>query len=193
MKLIVGLGNPGAEYENTHHNIGFLVVDKLSKELLVTAVAWSFDKKHKAYIAKCGDVLLVKPNTYMNNSGEAVELLRSYYHVEPNDIWVIHDDIDLPPGKIRIRANGASGGHNGVDSILKALGTDTFVRFRLGVGRAHGVQEQDKSQKTRSVINFVLSKFDREAGTMKHLVKHGSEAVETALKKGVDKAMNMFN
>jgi PTH1 family peptidyl-tRNA hydrolase len=196
MKLIVGLGNPGAEYEVTRHNIGFMVVEKLARELTLETVVWQEDKKHRALVARAADILLVKPLTFMNKSGDAVSALLSFYKLDVSDLWIIHDDIDLPPGKIRIRENGASGGHNGVDSIIKAVGSDAFVRFRLGVGRGneHEQTEFDTHTKHRSVISFVLSRFhEGEAGTMKHLIKRGSEAVRTALTEGVDKAMNQFN
>ena len=196
MKLIVGLGNPGSQYEETRHNIGFMVVDKLARELTMTAVEWQKDSKHMALTAKAGDILLVKPLTFMNASGEAVKALMSYYHIDVADVWIIHDDIDLPLGKIRIREKGASGGHNGVDSIIKSLGSDLFVRFRLGIGRGKDlpVKSLYDSQKRRNIISLVLSRFGQsEMGNMKHLIKHGVEAVRTALDKGLDKAMNRFN
>lgn len=196
MKLIIGLGNPGNQYEETRHNIGFMILDKLARELSQPAAAWSRDAKHKAFIAKAGDVILVKPQTFMNASGEAVKSLVDYYHVELSDVWVIHDDIDLPLGKIRIREKGASGGHNGVDSIIRALGSDLFVRFRMGVGRGKDVSPSHfgEEHKRRNVVSFVLSRFGQsEAGHMKHLIKDGEEAVRTALINGLDKAMNLFN
>jgi peptidyl-tRNA hydrolase, PTH1 family len=196
MKLIVGLGNPGNQYEETRHNIGFMILDKLARELTQTTVAWNKDAKHKAFIAKAGDVILVKPQTFMNASGEAVKSLVDYYKLNVSDVWVIHDDIDLPLGKIRIREKGASGGHNGVDSIIRALGSDVFVRFRMGVGRGKDVSPSHygEEHRRRNVVSFVLSRFGQsEAGHMKHLIKDGEEAVRTALMKGLDKAMNLFN
>jgi PTH1 family peptidyl-tRNA hydrolase len=196
MKLIVGLGNPGSQYDETRHNIGFMVVDKLARELTMTAVEWQKDAKNKALTAKAGDILLVKPLTFMNASGEAVKSLLSYYKLDVSDVWVIHDDIDLPLGKIRIREKGASGGHNGVDSIIKSLGSDAFIRFRLGIGRGKDlpVKKLYDSQKRHNIISLVLSRFGQnEIGNMKHLIKHGVEAVRTALDKGLDKAMNRFN
>jgi len=196
MKVIIGLGNPGGEYANTRHNIGFMVIEKLAKELTLPTISWDTDTKHNALIAKAGDVLLVKPQTFMNKSGDAIKAILAYYKLAPSDVWVIHDDIDLPLGKIRIRENGASGGHNGVDSIISALGTDKFVRFRMGIGRGKETtgENMEKHMRHRTVISFVLSKFrETEAGSMKHLIKHGMEAVRTALDEGVDKAMNRFN
>ena len=196
MKLIVGLGNPGNEYADTRHNIGFMVVDRLSHELVSPAATWESDSKRKAMVAKASDVLLIKPLTYMNNSGIAVKSFVDYYKLAPSDVWVIHDDIDLPLGKIRIRQKGGTAGHNGVTSILESLGSDAFVRFRMGVGRGKESTgpNENKNLSHRSVIAFVLSRFNQsEAGSLKHLVKHGTEAVRIALTLGMDKAMNRFN
>lgn len=196
MKVIVGLGNPGPEYQDTRHNIGFMVVDKLAKELGTNAAVFSPDKKFQAEIAKIGEVILVKPLTFVNRSGEAVKNILDYFKLSTDDLWLIHDDIDLPLGKIRIRQRGASGGHNGVDSVISAIGSDVFVRFRLGIGRGKESTgaNTDRNLKHRTVISFVLSRFRvNEAGAMKHLVKNAAEAVRFALSDGIDKAMNRFN
>ncbi len=195
MKLIVGLGNIGESYQDTRHNIGFMVVEKVAKELGQNAI-WKEDKDAQAFLAEIGGVVLVKPITYMNNSGKAVKYLVDRYNLKPEDVFVIHDDIDLPLGKIRIREHGASAGHNGVESIIKALQTDKFVRFRLGIGRGREdkIKHTDQNLRHRSVIQFVLSKFtNSEAGAMRKLVKNGAEAVRIALLEGIDKAMNRFN
>lgn len=181
MKLIVGLGNPGESYDGTRHNIGFMVADKLAHEL-GNEVVWTEDRKKKVMTARVGEVLLVKPQTYMNASGLAVKKLMDFYKLTPEDVWIIHDDLDLPLGKIRIREKGASAGHNGVASLITHLGTDGFVRFRLGIGRG------------KNVIDFVLSRFTQsEAGEMRKLIKYGAEAVRMALGEGTDKAMNFYN
>ncbi|MBI3343061.1 aminoacyl-tRNA hydrolase [Candidatus Gottesmanbacteria bacterium] len=196
MKLIIGLGNPGGQYESTRHNIGFMVVEKLGRELSATTVTWTEDNERKALVARAGDVILAKPLTFMNNSGLAVGGLIRYYKLSPEDLWVIHDDIDLPLGKIRIRLSGGTGGHHGIESIIASLKTDSFVRFRLGIGRGReGYPDaRDKNLHHRSVIQFVLSRFTRhEAGNFKHLVKHGAEAVRLALLQGTDKAQNQFH
>lgn len=197
MKLIVGLGNPGREYESTRHNIGFMVVDKLEKELARgVPPVWAKDEKKNVLTARVGDVLLVKPQTFMNKSGFAVRAVMDFYKLTPADIWIIHDDIDLPLGKIKIREKGSSAGHNGVQSIINELKTDIFVRFRLGIGRGTepGVEATNRNLHHRSVISFVLSRFrQNEAGSFKHLIKHGTEAVQMALTKGIDGAMNRFN
>lgn len=196
MKLIVGLGNPGGQYEQTRHNIGFMVVDKVVRELSTTHTGWQEDKDRKALVSRVGDVILAKPITFMNNSGLAVGLLLSYYKLSPEDLWVVHDDIDLPLGKIRIRESGGTGGHHGIASIITTIKTDKFVRFRMGIGRGKEppIGTRDKNLHHRSVIRFVLSKFhQRESGSLKHLVKHGTEAVRIALLEGIDRAMNRFN
>jgi peptidyl-tRNA hydrolase, PTH1 family len=196
MKLIVGLGNPGEEYSETRHNIGFMVVDKLAKELGEHAPVWEYNKKANAQTCSVGGVLLVKPSTYMNASGEAVGKLAAYYKIDTTDIWVIHDDIDLPLGKLKIRAQGASAGHNGVESIIKDIGTDKFVRFRLGIGRGREDKTKNTDQQLhhRNVIDFVLSRFKmHEAGEFRKLIKHGADAVRMALMEGIDKAMNRYN
>lgn len=196
MKLIVGLGNPGSKYASTRHNIGFMVVERLAREVGESAPVWQTDTKKNVMTAKIGDVLLVKPQTFVNKSGFAVKSLVDYYHLKPSDAWVIHDDIDLPLGKIRIRTGGASGGHNGVDSIIQQLKSDQFTRFRLGIGRGKEdiKRHTDRNLRHRGVIDFVLSRFrQHEAGDFKHLVKHGTEAVRIALTEGIDKAMNRFN
>ncbi len=196
MKLIVGLGNPGEKYEYTRHNIGFMVVDKLAREMTMGTVSWSQDEKHQALLYKKGDVLFAKPLTFMNNSGIAVQSIMNFYKLSVSDLWVIHDDIDLPLGKIRIRQKGGSAGHNGVISIITAISSDAFVRFRLGIGKGMEAKgsSMHKNFHHRAVINFVLSRFRQsEAGSLKHLVKRGAEAVRIALIDGIDKTMNRFN
>lgn len=197
MKLIVGLGNPGTSYENTRHNIGFMVVDKLAREIGESSPVWEEDQKRNALVTKIGGVMIVKPMTFMNNSGIAVAALARFYKIHEADVWVIHDDIDLPIGKIRIRKGGGTGGHNGVDSIIKSLGNDAFIRVRLGVGRGKKEkmgEEEGERKRHRSVVDFVLSRFtEHEAGDLKKLIKHGTEAVRIALIEGLDKAMNRFN
>jgi PTH1 family peptidyl-tRNA hydrolase len=197
MKLIVGLGNPGKDYEDTRHNIGYMVVDKLAREIGRDSLKWEQDDKRNAYVAKVGDVIIAKPVTFMNNSGIAVKKLVDFYKLDPSDVWIVHDDLDLPLGKIRIREQGGTAGHNGLDSIITHLGTDKFTRFRLGIGRG---KEDDKHETApprlghRSVIDFVLSRFTlSEAGELKKLIKHGVEAMQIALNDGMDKAMNRFN
>jgi len=196
MKLIVGLGNPGPKYASTRHNIGFMVVERLARELGSGQPTWETNTKWNVETAKIGEALLVRPLTFMNKSGYAVKAAADYYKLDPSDVWVIHDDIDLPLGKIRIRTGGASGGHNGVDSIIAQLKTDQFTRFRLGIGRGKEdiKRHTDRNLKHRGVIDFVLSRFHQgEAGEFRKLVKYGTEAVRIGLTKGLDKAQQRFN
>lgn len=195
MQLIIGLGNPGQSYEQTRHNIGYMVLDKLAKELSDHALVWDEDVKHDARVAKAGGVLLVKPITFMNNSGEAVGKLVSFYKLQASDVIVVHDDIDLPLGNIRIREKGASGGHKGVESILRVLGTDAFTRVRLGIGRGGNVDgDTPKHIRQHAVVDFVLHAFGQhEQGEVRKLIDHGVNAIRTILYEGVDVAMHKFH
>jgi len=145
LKIIVGLGNPGKKYENTRHNVGFLALDRIiqNSEFRIQSLIFKFDKKFNAEIVrlKIGseDIVLVKPQTFMNNSGEAVKKVVSFYKINPEkDLIVIYDDVDIPLGKVRIRSEGSSAGHKGLQSIIDALGTDRFMRVRIGIGRPSG-------------------------------------------------------
>lgn len=201
MKLIVGLGNPEERYEDTRHNVGFRVVDHLAKSFTQgPEVKYTDSKKYKAHIYtivyKDEKLLLIKPQTYMNNSGWSVKPLVDMYKLEPKDVWVIHDDLDLPLGKLRIRLGGASAGHRGVDSIIEQMGTDQFTRFRVGIGRGKkdSIKSTDHNVPRQEIEKFVLSPFtESEVGDMRKMIKHTAEAIETTLDKGLEKAMNRFN
>ena len=185
MKIIAGLGNPGKEYEHTRHNMGFDVIDELARRWHVTL--WKEDMK-----AEIGQTLvngekglLVKPLTYMNNSGEAVGAIARYYKVDLDDIYIICDDLDLPPGKTRIRKKGASGGHNGIKSLIAHLGSENFNRFRIGVGHP---------QDGHTVVEHVLSRpYGEDIQKIEDAKIHTADSIESALKDGVDHAMNVFN
>jgi len=150
MKLVIGLGNPGERYANTRHNIGFLVVDKIAAQ---TGVVMRLENQYKAEKGDFGDLedrnMLAKPQTFMNNSGEAVSLMKNYYKIDSEDLIVIHDDVDLPVGAIRVVLGGSSAGHKGVQSIIDNIGTDQFWRVRVGVGRSDMIATED----------YVLQKF----------------------------------
>lgn len=215
MKLIVGLGNPGEQYEQTRHNLGFMVLEQFLKDYEnVRNTVWNNDQKLKSGVVlldwqpKSGAnerIILVKPKTYMNNSGMATQLVASYYKVEPKDIWVIHDDLDLPLGKLKIRFGGAAAGHHGVEDIMEKLGTDKFWRFRLGTGQpkhtaSHMIDDGEGGEKMISRRNlgdttdFVLGSFEgKEKSEAKKLIKCGANAIEVALEKGLESAMNRFN
>lgn len=206
MKLIVGLGNPGDKYIFTRHNIGFMVIERLVKDrlsLLRSLKAWKKEEKFLSEVCKApaspqggDDFIAIKPQTYMNLAGLAVVKIANFYKIDASNIWVIHDDIDLPLGKIRMRKGGASAGHHGIDSIIKNLGTSDFMRFRLGIGRGKldKPHTADHNLHRREVEKFVVSLFkEGEASEVKHLIKNSSEALDLALKKGIEKAMNRFN
>lgn len=203
MKLIVGLGNPGAKYEKTRHNLGFMVVDHFLKDFEpVNKQDWENSEKLKSEIVlfewkpKIGPeekVILGKPKTYMNNSGMAVSLLANFYKVNPSDIIIIHDDFDLPVGTMKIRLGGASAGHHGVESIISALKTDKFWRFRMGTGESFGKGKVAK-HKIREAEDFVLGGFGRgESGKIRELIKRGSKALAMCLEESLLSAQNRFN
>lgn len=136
MKLVVGLGNPGEKYAKVRHNLGFMVVEELGSKVKGIGVSWKQNDKLKSNIMKINYTLvLAKPNTYMNNSGMAVKLLSSAFSLRPSDIIIIHDDIDLKFGQIKVRMGDSAAGHHGVESIIEALGTDQFTRVRIGIGK----------------------------------------------------------
>jgi PTH1 family peptidyl-tRNA hydrolase len=190
MILIVGLGNPGERYKETRHNLGFMVLEKLAKKLTpLTKTLWEGRLKFKSEILVIENrLVLVKPQTFMNESGKAVERLASFYKIDPENLWVVHDDVDLPLGKIKIRLGGASAGHHGVESIIEELRTDNFYRFRLGVGHPREVGKKNE------VETYILKKFEsQEQSALKTMVKKAVEAIEVAFKEGMPAAMSRFN
>lgn len=199
MKLIIGLGNPGEKYQKTRHNIGFMVLEHLLKNYEpIRETSWENSVKLKSDIAQFDwqpknglleKVILVKPKTFMNNSGMAVQLVASFYKLSPNDIWVIQDDIDLPVGHFRIRLGGGDGGHRGIESIIKTLNQGDFWRFRLGIGRP-----EERFGATKGVDDYVLGEFSgSEWGKIRELVKRAAKAIEESLENGLDSAMNIYN
>ncbi len=185
MKLIVGLGNIGKEYEGTRHNIGFMVADELAKRWGITT--WKNERS-----AMCAEyripekVFLIKPTTYMNLSGEAVGAFANFYNIDPEDIAVIQDDLDLPCGKLRIRGKGSAGGHNGIKSIQQHLGTGDFPRFKIGIGHPE--------RSASAVIGHVLHRFGKEEQPLiEEAVKQMADAVELWLKGDMDAVMQEYN
>lgn len=192
MKLIVGLGNPGEKYASVRHNLGFSVVEELSRKL-GAADAWSLENKFKAEVAKTSEVLLVKPQTFMNNSGLAVSLLASYYKVPAEDIILVHDDLDLPLGKIKVRLGGAAAGHHGVESVIGALNTDQFIRVRLGIGNLKTQSAEHKNQHI-NVEKFVLEPFlQGERAKVRTMAKKAVAALQSLLKEGLEYTQNQYN
>jgi PTH1 family peptidyl-tRNA hydrolase len=186
VKLIVGLGNPGKQYAATRHNIGFMVVDYLAEKLGVKVDKIKFKSVLGEGFAGREKIVLAKPQTYMNLSGEALLDMVQWYKLDPQDILVIYDELDLPVGKLRLRMKGSAGGHNGMKSIIYLLQSDDFPRLRIGIGRP-----QNEKIET---VNHVLGKFDEEeAKIMGDAVVKAAEAVMAVLDKGVEKAMNEVN
>lgn len=190
MIAIIGLGNPGSEYENTRHNAGFMALNEFASEF--SAPEFKQEKKFNASIStitiRSEKIILVKPNTFMNLSGEAVQSLMQFYKISPENVWVIYDDIDLPLGEIRIRKTGSPGTHNGMKSIVQHIGKN-FPRIRIGI-ESRGVTAPEQ-QETSS---FVLSPFLKgEQSFMKKTLQKTTKAIKTALEEGTEAAMNQFN
>ena len=183
MKLIIGLGNPGLEYKNTRHNIGFVVVDELAERLGI-----SFKKRSSAALVAKGEiegkpVILVKPQTFVNLSGGAVRMLIDYFKLVPSDIVVVHDDLDLDFGRIQVKTRGGAGGHNGVTSIIDSFKTDIFLRVRVGISRPD-----------KDAVDYVLESFSNyERKTLGKLVDKAILALECIVTRPVSEAMNKFN
>jgi len=187
VKVIAGLGNPGPEYRDTPHNVGFDVVALLAERL---AVEWRSSARFQARLARVdrgGETwLLTQPQTFMNLSGTSVAPLLRYHNCDPGDLVVVLDDADLPLGRLRIRADGGSGGHRGLASVIEALGTESFARVRLGVGR--------EMTADGGLVEHVLGRFDpARRQTAQHMVATAADAVECLVATSVAEAMNRFN
>ena len=186
MKLIVGLGNPGRQYSLTRHNIGFIVIDYLAGKLGINVDKIKFKSLVGEGCLGMERVVLVKPQTYMNLSGEAVLDMVRWYKLEPSDMLVIYDDMDLPAGKLRLRIKGSAGGHNGMKSIIYLVGSDEIPRLRVGIGRP--INEHMES------VDFVLGKFsEEEIKIMSTAVEKAVEAVIAVIEHGGERAMNTIN
>lgn len=186
MLLIAGLGNPGKGYENTRHNAGFMLIDRLA-----SVCGARFSRSRTSFWAKARvaglEALLVKPQTFMNLSGEAVFELKETFSVEVESIVVAHDDCDLPFGRLRLKKNGGSGGHRGIDSVIHCLGSRDFRRVRLGIGRPAPTSSQD-------TVSYVLSPFGPdETHGLDEMLKRGVASIEVIAAEGIDAAMNRFN
>ncbi|GBF81150.1 aminoacyl-tRNA hydrolase [Aphanothece sacrum] len=186
-QLIIGLGNPEPKYDKTRHNIGFEVVDALAQ---AWQLSWKENRRFQGLLAEGTlrgnqKILLLKPLTYMNLSGQSVRAVTDWYKVSPNAIMVVYDDMDLPIGKMRIRLSGSAGGHNGMKSIISHLNSQDFPRLRLGIG---------KSNHSDATISHVLGKFSpQEKANLNQMFPLVIEAVEMSLKQGVEKAMSLYN
>jgi PTH1 family peptidyl-tRNA hydrolase len=184
VKIIVGLGNPGVHYQRSRHNVGFRVVDQLSEMQRIPICLRRFKAHYGIGRIHSQDVVLLKPLSYMNLSGEAVRKIANAFSSEMEDLIVIHDDLDLALGRLRFKRKGGDGGHQGVRSIIEAMGGNSFLRLKVGIGRPpKGVEPAD----------YVLSSFDEEEEPEIHsALSRAAEAVEVILSEGVDAAMNLF-
>ena len=185
MYIIAGLGNPGKEYAGSRHNVGFMTLDELADRYNIDVR----EKAHKALIGKGmiegNKVILVKPQTYMNLSGESIRSVMDYYKTEPSDFIVIYDDISLEPGQIRIRKKGSAGGHNGIKNIIAHLGTQEFPRIRIGVG---------EKPRGMDLADYVLGRFPKEQqAVMEEAYRDAAEAACMMIEDGADAAMNHYN
>jgi peptidyl-tRNA hydrolase, PTH1 family len=185
MDMIVGLGNPGPEYKDTRHNIGFRVIDLLSHELGIRLENKRFQSRNTRAKLEGKDIIFLCPLTYMNLSGRSVRLFADYYKIDVENVLVIHDDLDLPVGRMKIARQGGAGGHKGVQSIIDHLGGTGFPRVRLGIGRPR----YDESTEA-----FVLSTFYKDqTDLIEKMIRNGVDACRLIIKDGVDSAMNQIN
>ncbi len=180
IRLVAGLGNPGREYQRTRHNVGFMVLDRLAAD---ARLPWDYSEKWGAAWAK-SDAILVKPARFMNRSGEPLAAIANFYKIPPEEILVVLDDFALPLGRLRLRTQGSSGGHNGLDSIFEHLGTESVPRLRIGIGGAPSA----------GAVDYVLGRFfEEEKPILDEAIKRAAEAVKYAIDNDVFAAMNLFN
>lgn len=184
MKLIIGLGNPGKEYENTRHNTGFMVLDRLSEKLNIEMTQNKFKGLYGKSKYKGEDVILLKPQTYMNLSGESVRQVMDFFKINQEDILVIYDDLDMPVGKLRLRQSGSAGGHNGIKNIIAHLNSQDFKRIRVGIDR----------HKYMKVVDYVLSRFTKEENeAISQGIENAANAIIDYLDHDFDYVMNRYN
>ena len=181
IRLVAGLGNPGTEYLETRHNIGFLVIERFAAQSEST---WEKSREWGALSARCGDVFLVKPMSFMNRSGAPLLAVAQFYKIKPQEILIVLDDFALALGRLRLRPNGSSGGHNGLESIIAEFGTDEIPRLRVGIGAAP----------TQGSVDYVLGRFfEEEKPLVRSTLDRAVEAVKCAIDNGLVSAMNTFN
>jgi peptidyl-tRNA hydrolase, PTH1 family len=184
-RLIVGLGNPGDNYRDTRHNIGFMILDEVARRL---QVSYQPEKRWACQLARCGSTWLQKPQTYMNESGRAVGGLSRYQKIAPAETLVVFDDVDLPLGVLRIRLAGSAAGHNGIKSLITTLGTDAFPRIKVGIATSAGRPAGDR------MVGHVLGRFsEEERPTLLQVIDRAADAIIYSLQHGLATAMNLFN
>ncbi len=199
MRLIVGLGNPGEKYQNTRHNLGFEVVDHFVNKMMPANKSgdgfWKEDKKFNAQVGKIDDLdlMVIKPQTFMNSSGMAVAAIAKYFKIVPTDIIVVYDELDLKLGQIKIRMGGSAAGHHGVESIINSLQTDQFLRVRLGIGSIKSVGGERPGGHFQADEYVVADFGSGEKNKVKSLVKKSVEALKTLLEKGLEPAQNQYH
>lgn len=181
LRLLIGLGNPGPEYEHTRHNVGFMILDRVAKRL---GAVWAKERKFDGWFARADGLFLLKPKTFMNLSGRSVAAVSGFFKIPPSEMLVLYDDVALPEGRIRIKPSGSAGGHNGIKSMISSLGSDQFPRLRFGVGAAD----------QKSLVGHVLGRFDPAAEEELHKsLEKAADAVIFATLRGLEPAMNQFN
>jgi PTH1 family peptidyl-tRNA hydrolase len=184
-RLIIGLGNPGNAYQDTRHNIGFMVMDALAAQL---GTSFQHEKRWESHVAKLPAGWLVKPQTYMNLSGRAANAIARFYKVPAEEMLVVFDDVDLPLGRVRLRPSGSAAGHNGLRSLIECLGTDAFPRLKVGIGSDSGRPAGDR------LVGHVLGAFaEAERAAVAQAVDRAASAVLAAMRGGLGAAMNLFN
>lgn len=184
-RLIVGLGNPGDQYRNTRHNVGFMVLDEVARRM---GAAFQHEKRWNSQLARSGSTSLLKPQTFMNLSGDAVQSVAHFFKLAPQESLVVFDDVDLPLGTVRLRPSGSAGGHNGMRSIIGRLGTDAFPRLKLGIAAESGRPAGHK------LSGHVLGTFtDDERPVLAAMIERAADAVMHSLRSGIDATMNVFN
>ncbi len=205
MILIVGLGNPGDKYADTRHNLGFDVVDELRRKIASSVqgigYSWEYKEKFKSeiiqlnYTLNANDytLILARPQTFMNKSGMAVSKVAAFFKIKPKDIVIVHDELDLLLGHMKIRLGGSDAGHHGLESIIESLGTDKFIRVRLGIGAEKTLSGEHK-EVAFNAEHFVMEPFlPQERHNVKHVTKLALKALDVILEKGIEKAQNQFN
>ncbi|WP_448604565.1 aminoacyl-tRNA hydrolase [Thermoleptolyngbya sp.] len=190
-QLIVGLGNPGAKYDRTRHNVGFMLVDELAR-------SWQINlTDHKKFQGIFGEgtgphqdkIRLLKPQTYMNLSGQSIRAVVDWYKLSPESVLVVYDDMDLPLGRLRLRLSGSAGGHNGMKSTVSHLGTQNFPRLRIGIGKPKPAAPEDKD-----TVSHVLGQFSKaETEVLNEVLRLCEEAIALSLKQSIEKAMSLYN
>ncbi len=184
MKMIVGLGNPGKEYENTRHNIGFMIIDEYAKQYKINNFKTKYNGLYTKVYRNGEYYVLLKPLSFMNLSGTVVSKFANYFKIKPEDILVIHDDLDLPVGKIKIKSKGSSGGHNGIKSIIENLNTEEFAHFKVGISNNKEISTKD----------YVLGKFNKkELDTLNKIFEFSSNIIDDFLDLNIERLMSKYN